>query len=191
MPAAEKALLKDGDAHPLTFKSFWRSPRNIIYGFSWFLAFAIATAELGLVSEQIQKHGNGSDYSDWPNNMLGYDMGLLLFNCIYTLLVVIGHFYSGPGTLGVALFVGAVFWGAGAGVFFQASAFKAHTCNKSVEFFQAYHPTFVPFMYTCEKYVAIEALAWSAWGLFVLMMFGILFHKVRFSVRPDVTFYGV
>lgn len=50
----------------------------------------IDIALLGLVSEQIHKHG-GQNKFDWPGQMYGHAMGLLLAGAILGLLVTVFH----------------------------------------------------------------------------------------------------
>ena len=60
-----------------------------------FADFDSAVSELGLVSQQLQRGGNG--YEKYPGKEFKHDLGLLLFSCIGTLLYLIGHFYTSMG----------------------------------------------------------------------------------------------
>ncbi|KAK0186041.1 hypothetical protein F5146DRAFT_1069012 [Armillaria mellea] len=107
------------------FKAFITSPRRMLYAIAFFLVFALTTSQLGLVSQQL--HNGGNDYANYPGMEYKHDLGLLLFSCVFTYLYLIGHLYApGLGLITFFTFVGAVFWGTGAGVMFQVSPFRSY-----------------------------------------------------------------
>ncbi|KAK0229140.1 hypothetical protein ARMGADRAFT_1080902 [Armillaria gallica] len=168
------------------FKAFITSPRRMLYAIAFFLVFALTTSQLGLVSQQL--HNGGNDYANYPGMEYKHDLGLLLFSCVFTYLYLIGHLYSaGLGLITFFTFVGAVFWGTGAGVMFQVSPFRSYNCGNPADSFS---PNWARFADQCSRIVAIQGIAWANWGLFVFLFFGMLIHKLEIRPRPNVTFYG-
>ncbi len=107
MPSASlrwSAIDADPNAPPKLFSTgrerFW-------LGF-FILFLAIDIAELGLVSEQIHKHG-GQNRFDWPGQEYGHVMGLMLFTTIFALLFGIFHWAAGLTVYLVVFFVSRIF----------------------------------------------------------------------------------
>ncbi|KAF8917950.1 hypothetical protein CPB85DRAFT_1284157 [Mucidula mucida] len=170
----------------LTFRTFWRSPRRVLYAVAFFLVFALTASELGLVSQQL--HNGGNDYANYPGMEYKHDLGLLLFSCVFTFLYLIGHiFIEGMGMITFLTFVLAVFWGTGAGVMYQVSPFRAYNCGNPADSFA---PNWARFHDQCSRIVAIQGIAWALWGLMVFLFFGMLIHKLEIRARPNITFYG-
>jgi hypothetical protein len=64
----------------------------------------IDIALLGLVSQQIHRHG-GQNVFDWPGQEYGHAMGLLLFVSIFGLLVTIFHWAFSSGIYAILFIV--------------------------------------------------------------------------------------
>lgn len=69
----------------------------------------IDIALLGLVSQQIHRHG-GQNTFDWPGQEYGHAMGLLLFVSIFGLLVTIFHWVFSSGIYVVLFLVSPPKW---------------------------------------------------------------------------------
>ncbi|KAL1695112.1 hypothetical protein GGG16DRAFT_45909 [Schizophyllum commune] len=150
-----------------------------------FADFDSAVSELGLVSQQLQRGGNG--YEKYPGKEFKHDLGLLLFSCIGTLLYLIGHFYTSMGVIMFFTFVFAVFWGTGAGVMFAVTPFRGTNCDADPSTFP---PAWQNYVSQCEIVVSIQGVAWALWGLMVLMLAGMIFHACEIRPRKNVSFYG-
>jgi len=64
---------------------------SVKIGFDRTLNDSVAAATLGLVSQQLHKYGNG--YQNYPGREYKHDLGLILFSCVFTLLIVLGHYW--------------------------------------------------------------------------------------------------
>ncbi|KAM0751130.1 hypothetical protein T439DRAFT_347723 [Meredithblackwellia eburnea MCA 4105] len=160
---------------------FFSSTRHILYVVAFSLIFALTVAELGLVSQQL--HNGGNQASHYPTKEYKNDLGILLFNCIFTLLILIGHKYLNLIMGAFFLFCSAIFWGTGAGIIFQVSPFKVYTCGKPAEFFAA---NWAPFASQCSRVVAIEGIAWALFGLTTILVLGIVFvDALSFKVQRN------
>ncbi|EEB94267.1 hypothetical protein MPER_06942 [Moniliophthora perniciosa FA553] len=112
---------------------------------------------------------------------MGYkhDLGLILFNCIYTFLFLVGHPFM---SMGISIFftlVGAVFWGTSAGILFAVTPFRSYTCGNPVESFA---PNWQPYVGQCSRIVALQGLCWAECAVIYVPLRGLLltqFIEVR------------
>ncbi|KAF9266890.1 hypothetical protein L218DRAFT_755115 [Marasmius fiardii PR-910] len=158
---------------------------KILYGFTFALIFCVAASALGIDSRQLHKYGNG--YENYPTKQYKHDIGLILFNCIFTFLWLLAHPFISMGLSIFFTFVNTVFWGTAAGILFQQLPFKSSTCGHPVSSFPS---NWQPYVGQCDEIVALHGLCWLEWALLTLVLFGSIFHKVQFTPRPHVSYYG-
>ncbi|KAF8633094.1 hypothetical protein AX15_001511 [Amanita polypyramis BW_CC] len=171
--------------------SMWKrmtfSLRALAYGLVFFLTFALACSELGLVSQQLHQHGNS--YALYPTMQYKHAIGLLLFSAITTMVVCLSHFWLSVGFFPILSIILAVFWGVGAGLLRSGTPFRGTSCGRPVS---SYPAAFQPYANLCSRIVTIEALAWTEWGLSILLLVGSLAHKLHISVKstPEELYFA-
>ncbi|KAG7093627.1 hypothetical protein E1B28_007291 [Marasmius oreades] len=158
---------------------------RITYGFTFVLLFCLTASALGIDSHQLNKYGNG--YARYPTKQYKHDLGLILFNCIFTFLWLLAHPFISMGISMFLTFVLAVFWGTAAGILFHVLPFGHTTCGHAVSTFPS---NWQPYVSQCRQLTALHGLSWTIWGILTLLLFGSLIHKVRFTPRPHVSYYG-
>ncbi|KAL0575188.1 hypothetical protein V5O48_006782 [Marasmius crinis-equi] len=163
---------------------------KVIYGLTFALIFAIAAVALGIDSWEL--HHYGDDYTNYPTKRYKHILGLILFNCIFTFLWMIGHFYISMGLSMFLTFVDAVFWGTAAGVLWaelSVARFGAFHCSHDpIEWFPA---NWRPYRSECGLLTALHGFCWAEWGILVALLFGSIIHKVEFRPRAHVvSYYG-
>ncbi|KAL8279833.1 hypothetical protein RQP46_007683 [Phenoliferia psychrophenolica] len=124
----------------------------------------------------------GNDAGNYPGREFKYNLGIILFTIILTLIVSLFHTKIGMKLTTFAVFVLAVFWGTGAGIIFQVSPFHVYSCKFDVATFD---PLWQPFYSQCSRIVAIEAFAWSEFGLMCLILILIMVDCVTFTIHRE------
>lgn len=165
---------------PTSPKFLFRSTRQILWFTLFALYFCLTAAELGLVSEQMHKHGN--DASGWPNLQLKNAFGLLLFNCIFSLLFVLGHWALGLGIHTFVFFAMGVFWGTTSGILYNTPFGQGWRlqCWNDINSFPANYRPFVP---DCTRWTAVHGLSWALFGLSVIGLFATLVDRFEFHTK--------
>jgi len=162
-------------------RPFVLSIRSVAYGISFFLIFCLTCAELGLVSQQLHEHGR------WAQNYASLQyrnvLGLLLCAVILSLLICIFHYWLPIGVVVFSSLVLALFFGVGGGVIRGTTPFRGTDCHRPVE---DYPPRWQPYVHSCGRVVAIEAVSWSVFALYTMMLLGSLCYIgiIRFATRP-------
>lgn len=160
---------------------------KILYGLTFTLIFCIAVSVLGIDSHILHKYGNG--YATYPTKQFKHDIGLILFNCIFTFLWLLAHPFISMGISIFLTFLNAVFWGTSAGILFNQLPFKSSTCGHPVSSFPT---SWQPYAASgeCAELVTLHGLCWAQWGLMIFLLFGSIYHKFQFAVKPAVSYYG-
>ncbi|KAG2005037.1 hypothetical protein CC2G_003536 [Coprinopsis cinerea AmutBmut pab1-1] len=154
--------------------------RTVLYAIAFFLIFGLTVSELGLVSSQLHKYGEG--YTNYPSKGYKHTLGLLLFSVIWSLLGVLGHPWLGIGPTAIFSFSAAVFFGVGAGLIHLRTPFQGHSCSsKPVE---EYPVEWQPYAEECAIIVSIQGCAWALWALYIFLMVGTIVHKFDIRRRP-------
>ncbi|TEB21128.1 hypothetical protein FA13DRAFT_164644 [Coprinellus micaceus] len=154
--------------------------RTILYAIAFVLIFSLTCVELGLVSEQLHKYGD--DYSNYGSKQYKHILGLLLFSVIVSLLVMLSHPFVGVPFITVCSLILAVFFGTAAGVIWQNTGlfWKGTGCRPA----ESIPENWRPFARECGRVVTIQAVAWSLFGLYILLFVGTLIHKLKIRARP-------
>ncbi|WVQ97565.1 hypothetical protein IAU59_004679 [Kwoniella sp. CBS 9459] len=152
-----------------SLKVVFSTARQVFYACFFILWFCIDVAELGLVSQQIHKHGR--ETADWPTGKVQHAMGLLLFSTIFGLLFCIFHWALGLGLYLPVFFMFGVFFGTGAGILEETPFGHGLQC-KHKDDPSRFAQNWVPFLNDCSRFTAIEGLAWA---MFALAVFGLFF----------------
>ncbi|KIP11480.1 hypothetical protein PHLGIDRAFT_476163 [Phlebiopsis gigantea 11061_1 CR5-6] len=161
--------------------------RPWLYGFTFALIFALTAAELGLDSHILHGHGNNSH--DYPSLEFKNILGLILFTCIATLLYIVAHPWASVGMSCWWTFVFAVFWGASAGVLNRVVPFEVSKCGESPS---AFPSVWGPWLHQCSELVALQGVAWTLWGIFLIKFIVLIVELIEFKPRKNVkTFYTV
>ncbi|ORY90648.1 hypothetical protein BCR35DRAFT_299197 [Leucosporidium creatinivorum] len=151
------------------------------YAFASFLVFGLAAGQIGIVAELFQKYGN--EPANYPSHMIKYTLGLILFNALLSLLLVIGSYWAPSFFFVFVVFANMVMWITSAGVLNRAEPYRAGNCGST------FSPPFDRFVGDCKLYAASEALSWTLWALtFVLMITLILDFFVLKNKKKTV--YG-
>jgi len=159
--------------------TFWQRVRPWVYGFTFALIFALVATELGIDSHILHQHGNNS--YNYPSLEFKNIIGLILFSCIATLLFVISHPWSGVRMSAFWAFVFCIFWGTSAGVLNRVVPFESHNCDSGANTFA---PKWQPWQHQCKELVALQAIAWSLWGIFLFFWLGLMAEIFDLKVRP-------
>ncbi|KAK4684139.1 hypothetical protein P7C73_g6061, partial [Tremellales sp. Uapishka_1] len=144
------------------------STRQIIWFAFFVLWIVLDVVELGLVSQQIHKHGRLT--ANWPTLIYYHAMGLLLFSGIVGLLFGMFFWYMGLPILMFLFLCFGVWYGTAAGIFHNTPFGHGYgsQCSNAASSF----PTnYQPFLSDCTRVEAIEAFAWTMFGLSVIGLF--------------------
>lgn len=149
----------------------------------WFtlfvIFFAVNAAELGLVSQQIHERGTVVDVNTtWPGAEVEHVFGLLLFACLVSLLFAIFHWAFNLAIYVVVFFVLSTFWGVGAGVIERTPFGHGLQCHDRNNVFP---PAYEAIRDQCTRWTAVEALAWTMFGLSIIGFVAALVD--RFEIR--------
>ncbi|KAF5313729.1 hypothetical protein D9611_010095 [Ephemerocybe angulata] len=156
------------------------SVRSVLYALAFGWLFLLTGSELGLVSQQL--HRGGNNYANYGSKQYKHALGLLLFSCLSSLLVILSHPWLSVPFVSVCSFVLAVFFGTGAGIVWQDTGhfFKGTGCRPPDQI----PPNWRRFADQCRIIVSIQAMAWALWGLYILLFVGTLIHKLKITTRP-------
>ncbi|KAF9524787.1 hypothetical protein CPB83DRAFT_595361 [Crepidotus variabilis] len=157
---------------------FFASPRKILYAFTFGLIGACTAVELGLVSQQLHHYGNF--LSRYPTQEYKSALDLLLFACLWQLLIVIFHYQLPSLLVAFATLSSGVFWGAGAGIIERVSPFEFYNCGEPASYFNS---IWAPFKHECARIVTIQGFGWTLWALSVFLLLGIIVDNVEFHVK--------
>ncbi|KAM6504301.1 hypothetical protein JOM56_001244 [Amanita muscaria] len=163
------------------------SYRALAYIITFFIIFALTSAELGYVAQQIHDHGDG--YEHYATMQYKHVIGLLLFACIATLLFCVIHFWIPVDVVPAASFILAVFWGTGAGLLRTGTPYRGDCASRLAN---TYPTVWQPYADLCTRVIVIEALAWSLWGILIILMIGSLVHKLGVTVKstPEEMYFA-
>ncbi|WVF70341.1 hypothetical protein IAT40_005131 [Kwoniella sp. CBS 6097] len=171
-----------------SLKQIFSTSRQVFYACFFILWFCIDVAELGLVSQQIHKHGRELD--DWPTGKVQHAMGLLLFSTLFGLLFCLFHWALGL-TLYLPLFLAfGVFFGTGAGILEETPFGHGLQCKHKSEP-SRFPENWVPFLNDCSRVTAIEGLAWAMFALAVFGFFFTIADKFSFTTKRNTVYESI
>ncbi|ODO11644.1 hypothetical protein I350_00428 [Cryptococcus amylolentus CBS 6273] len=159
--------------------------RHIFYIVFFTLWLCIDIALLGLVSEQIHKHGR--DYNNYPDGRYYHALGLLLFSTIVGLIFGIFHFKLGL-TMYLPIFLAFAAWfGTGAGIL-EATPFGHGLQCKHTSDLSRFPVKYQPFVSECSRITAISGLAWALFALSVIGLFWVFRDKFALTSKRNNTY---
>ncbi|WVN85363.1 uncharacterized protein L203_100508 [Cryptococcus depauperatus CBS 7841] len=163
-------------------RNLFSSTRHIIYVIHFALWIAIDIALLGLVSQQIHRHGRSQ--GNWPNGKYQHAMGLLLFSTIIGLLFGIFH-WALPLVMYLPIFLAFAAWfGTGAGIL-EATPFGHGLQCRHTWDLNRFPAEYRPFVGDCSRVTAISGLAWAMFALSVIGLFWVMLDKFKFTSKRN------
>jgi len=164
------------------YKSIFRG-RHLVYFILFVLWTSIDIAELGLVSQQINKYGQASQ--NWPSAEYYHAMGLLLFTSVIGLVWGIFHWTVGLGLYLPIQVMFGVWWGTGAGIMESTPFGHGLQCHDPTSSFPV---NWQPFVSECSRVTAIEGLAWAMFALSVMILVFVIADKFSITSRRNVVY---
>ncbi|GAA5945567.1 hypothetical protein JCM3775_002635 [Rhodotorula graminis] len=176
----------------------WRpSLRSFAYALGLFLLFGIgasfvrvlrvwhavvqdvrdqACGQLGIWSWALQKYGNIRRVEDYPNAETMQTGNMLFATSLITILVTLGAPFLPLLFLAFLLFAVFVMNIVGAGILTHQIPFEAGSCSTS-------NANWARFLPDCKKWVAYEALAWTAFALAFVLFCAVLADVFAFAKK--------
>ncbi|GAA5911413.1 hypothetical protein JCM8208_005052 [Rhodotorula glutinis] len=155
----------------------WRpSLRSFAYALGLFLLFGVACGQMGIWSWALQKYGNIRRVEDYPNAETMQTGNMLFATSLITILVTLGAPFLPLLFLAFLLFAVFVMNIVGAGILTHQIPFKAGSCSTS-------NANWARFLPDCKKWVAYEALAWTAFALAYVLFCAILTDVFGFAKK--------
>ncbi|GAA5975473.1 hypothetical protein JCM10908_005172 [Rhodotorula pacifica] len=138
------------------------------------LTFGVSAGALGITSYFLQRYGNIYNVDRYPDRYTMHTINLGLFNSIWSILIALGAYALPLIFLAFLVFSALVMWATIGGIFTVHVPFSASSCSTS-------SAKWSRFVSSCHYYVALEALAWTLFGLmfvwFVMIIADVVMTK--------------
>ncbi|GAA5900220.1 hypothetical protein JCM6882_002278 [Rhodosporidiobolus microsporus] len=161
-------------------KKYVAGLRSSVYVIALFFIFGLATAEMGIWADFSQSYGNIKRINDWPSGYVMRTANLAFFNSLFTMLIALGAAVLPLLFQAFLWFCAMVMWITAAGILTVEMPFNASSCGVGSD------SNWLPFVDDCKLWVAYEALAWTLFGLTIIMTVAVtadFFVNVKKSKR--------